>query len=53
MEERISTEALGESKQLIPEKKKEVQKAEKFLEELLNSRYYEIHFLKYSQFSLC
>ncbi|XP_059684163.1 nesprin-1-like [Gavia stellata] len=38
MEERISTEALGESKQLIPEKKKEVQKVEKFLEELLNSR---------------
>ncbi|KFQ93584.1 Nesprin-1, partial [Nipponia nippon] len=38
MEERISTEALGESKQLVPEKKKEVQKVEKFLEELLNSR---------------
>ncbi|XP_010119459.1 PREDICTED: nesprin-1-like, partial [Chlamydotis macqueenii] len=38
MEERMSTEALGESKQLIPEKKKEVQKVEKFLEELLNSR---------------
>ncbi|XP_027759675.1 nesprin-1 isoform X4 [Empidonax traillii] len=38
MEERISTEALGESKQLISEKKKEVQKVEKFLEELLNSR---------------
>ncbi|XP_068533204.1 nesprin-1 isoform X9 [Anas acuta] len=38
MEERISTEALGESKQLIPEKKKEVQKVENFLEELLTSR---------------
>ncbi|XP_010018863.1 PREDICTED: nesprin-1-like, partial [Nestor notabilis] len=38
MEERISTEALGENKQLIPEKKKEVHKVEKFLEELLNSR---------------
>ncbi|NWI93355.1 SYNE1 protein, partial [Pitta sordida] len=38
MEERISTEALGENKQLISEKKKEVQKVEKFLEELLNSR---------------
>ncbi|KAJ7409657.1 hypothetical protein WISP_113425 [Willisornis vidua] len=38
MEERISTEALGESKQHISEKKKEVQKVEKFLEELLNSR---------------
>ncbi|XP_062428373.1 nesprin-1 isoform X2 [Rhea pennata] len=38
MEERISTEALGESKQLIPEKKNEVQKVEKLLEELLISR---------------
>lgn len=38
MEERISAEALGENKQLIPEKKKEVHKVEKFLEELLNSR---------------
>ncbi|XP_010140551.1 PREDICTED: nesprin-1-like, partial [Buceros rhinoceros silvestris] len=38
MEERISTEALGETEHLIPEKKKEVQKVEKFLEELLNSR---------------
>lgn len=38
MEERISTEALGERKHLIPEKKREVQKVEKFLEELLNSR---------------
>jgi len=39
MEERMSTEALGEIKELIPEKKKEVQKVEKFLEELLASRY--------------
>ncbi|KAM6126873.1 nesprin-1-like [Pterocles gutturalis] len=38
MEERISTESLGERKQLISEKKTEVQKVEKFLEELLNSR---------------
>lgn len=41
MEERISTEALGENKHLVSEKKKEVQKVEKFLEELLNSRYIE------------
>lgn len=41
MEERISTEALGENKQLVSEKKTEVQKVEKFLEELLNSRYIE------------
>lgn len=46
MEERISTEALGENKQLISEKKKEVQKVKKFLEELLNSRYIENTFSK-------
>lgn len=46
MEERISTEALGENKQLVSEKKKEVQKVEKFLEELLNSRYIENTFSK-------
>lgn len=38
-EERISTEALGESKQHIPDKKNEVQKVEAFLEELLVTRY--------------
>lgn len=53
MEERISTEALGENKQLVSEKKKEVQKVEKFLEELLNSRYIENTFSKIlSLFSL-
>lgn len=46
MEERISTEALGENKHLVSEKKKEVQKVEKFLEELLNSRYIENMFSK-------
>lgn len=46
MEGRISTEALGESKQLVSEKKKEVQKVEKFLEELLDSRYIENAFSK-------
>lgn len=39
MEERINTEALGEDKQHIPEKKNEVQKVEMFLEELLVARY--------------
>ncbi|XP_060128741.1 nesprin-1 isoform X4 [Zootoca vivipara] len=38
MEERISTEALGESKQNISDKKNEVQKVEGFLEELLVAR---------------
>ncbi|KAM7172376.1 nesprin-1 isoform 3-T4 [Macrochelys suwanniensis] len=38
MEERIRTEALGESKQHIPEKKNEVQKVENFLEELVSAR---------------
>lgn len=53
MEERISTEALGEYKHLVSEKKKEVQKVEKFLEELLNSRYIENMFSKIlSLFSL-
>uniref|UniRef100_A0A8C5RH19 Spectrin repeat containing nuclear envelope protein 1 n=1 Tax=Laticauda laticaudata TaxID=8630 RepID=A0A8C5RH19_LATLA len=37
-EERINTEALGERKQHIPEKKDEVQKVEAFLEELLLAR---------------
>lgn len=46
MEGRISTEALGESKQLVSEKKKEVQKVDKFLEELLDSRYIENAFSK-------
>lgn len=50
MEERISTEALGENKQLVSEKKKEVQKVEKFLEELLNSRYIENTFSKILSF---
>lgn len=51
MEERISTEALGENKQLVSEKKKEVQKVEKFLEELLNSRYIENTFSNTLTFS--
>lgn len=51
MEERISTEALGENKQLVSEKKKEVQKVEKFLEELLNSRYIENTFSNTLNFS--
>lgn len=38
-EERINTEALGEHKQHIPDKKDEVQKVEAFLEELLLARY--------------
>ncbi|ETE70295.1 Nesprin-1, partial [Ophiophagus hannah] len=37
-EERINTEALGEHKQHIPDKKDEVQKVEAFLEELLLAR---------------
>lgn len=39
MEERLSTENLGESKQHIPEKKNEVHKVEMFLGELLAARY--------------
>lgn len=38
MEERLSTENLGESKQHIPEKKNEVHKIEMFLGELLAAR---------------
>ena len=38
MEERLSTENLGESKQHIPEKKNEVHKTEMFLGELLAAR---------------
>ncbi|KAH0622390.1 hypothetical protein JD844_024656, partial [Phrynosoma platyrhinos] len=38
MEERISTEALGESKQHIPDKKNEVKKVEAFLHEILIAR---------------
>nr|XP_045014662.1 nesprin-1 isoform X2 [Jaculus jaculus] len=38
MEERLSTENFGESKQHIPEKKNEVHKAEMFLGELLAAR---------------
>ncbi|XP_062833321.1 nesprin-1 isoform X16 [Anolis carolinensis] len=38
MEERMSTEALGESKQHIPEKKNEVKKVEAFLHEILLAR---------------
>ncbi|KAM6459267.1 nesprin-1-like [Liasis olivaceus] len=38
MEERVNTEALGENKQHIPEKKNELQKVEGFLEELLLAR---------------
>lgn len=39
MDERLSTENLGESKQHIPEKKNEVHKVEMFLGELLAARY--------------
>lgn len=39
MNERLSTENLGESKQHIPEKKNEVHKVELFLGELLAARY--------------
>lgn len=38
MDERLSTEDLGESKQHIPEKKNEVHKIEMFLGELLAAR---------------
>lgn len=39
MEEKLSTENLGESKQHVSEKKNEVHKAEMFLGELLAARY--------------
>lgn len=39
MEEKLSTENLGESKQHMSEKKNEVHKAEMFLGELLAARY--------------
>lgn len=39
MDERLSTENFGESKQHIPEKKNEVHKVEMFLGELLAVRY--------------
>ena len=39
MEEKLSTENLGESKQHMSEKKNEVHRAEMFLGELLAARY--------------